>query len=581
MLPRVFRRAHGTAVLAVLQAFLLITTLVLTPAQAFAQANDAEARAPGRSRTGRRCRAAGAAPSLELRLFRPRLRMPEGRAQARERLHLSRGTGCLRCGPDPGHRGRRLRRGARLLVHPGRVRGARLACPVAQDQGHRAERLQEHRHHRPSWRPGRPGGRRRARAQGRSGRRDRRRDQAAEGRAQGRSARRRAQVDATEPPADEPKAEPPADEPKAEPSAQPTEPPADEPKAEPPADEPKAEPTAEPTDPPADEPTTPPTGNGGNNDVVQPEPSVAPAESPASNNGSVEPSAAPSVEPAPVEDQAGSTRPRNNDSRVSGDPAAFDSPFEVAASVNVVVETRMANHTGQNNGTTGENCIRYSPTSGGSATSWVDANDNPATAWTSHGHQGQSCPGSLSISTQSAVGFSPTNATSIATSTAFLLGLMTHSNNPIQARRPVLPGPARRPPLRRHGRRGQPDASPGRSTRHPTTPARTATRPTTTSRPSRTPPEARASTSAVSTTSSCCSASASQRHRPDRRHPALLPRQSERQPCQPVPHGRRHPELRLPLRRARAAAPADHQEGRRGSAARGPTRPSTSARPAP
>ncbi len=174
--------------------------------------------------------------------------------------------------------------------------------------------------------------------------------------------------------------------------------------------------------------------------MIQPEPSVAPAESPASGNVSVEPSAAPSEAPAPADDQADSTKPHRNDARVSGDPTAFDSPFEVAASVNVVVEARMANHTGQTSGTGGDNCIRYSPPSGGSATTWVDANDNPATAWTSHGHQGQSCPGSLSIATQSAVGFSPTNATSIPTSTQFLLGLMTHSNNPIQADDQYFPG---------------------------------------------------------------------------------------------------------------------------------------------
>ena len=97
----------------------------------------------------------------------------------------------------------------------------------------------------------------------------------------------------------------------------------------------------------------------------------------------------------------------------------------------------MANHEGQNNGTDGANCIRYDPQEGAlPQTKWVDASAGgtvpETTAWTAHGRQGGTCPTGLSLTTQSAVGFSPTNATSVNTGTPFLLGLMTHSNNPIQ-----------------------------------------------------------------------------------------------------------------------------------------------------
>ena len=234
-------------------------------------------------------------------------------------------------------------------------------------------------------------------------------------------------------PAAEP-AEPPSDEPTAAPSVDPVQPPADDPNGEP-----TAEPGTTPADPPAAEPTTAPANNGGNN-AVEPEPSVAPAEPPSGNNGSVEPSAAPSEVPVAADDEpAGQTKPGRNGATVSGDPAAFDSPFEVAASVPVLVETRMANHSGQS-GIAG-NCITYAPQDGSQPrTLWVDASDAQATAWAAHGRQGQSCPGSLSISEQSAVGFSPTNATQIETSTPFLLGLMTHSNNPIQVADQFFPG---------------------------------------------------------------------------------------------------------------------------------------------
>ena len=80
-----------------------------------------------------------------------------------------------------------------------------------------------------------------------------------------------------------------------------------------------------------------------------------------------------------------------------------------------------------------EDCITYLPQDGGnSRTQWVDASETPDTAWTAHGSSA-GCPNqTLSLTTQSAVGFSPTNATTLPTAVPFTLGQMTHSNNPIQ-----------------------------------------------------------------------------------------------------------------------------------------------------
>jgi hypothetical protein len=228
---------------------------------------------------------------------------------------------------------------------------------------------------------------------------------------------------------------PPADEATAAPSDAPAEPPADTPD-----DGSAVEPSAAPEQSPVAEASTPPATNGGNG-VVVPVASGAPDQPPGSN-GQVEPVAPPTEPPAGGDDgQTGPNEPRRGDGALSGDPAAFDSPFQVAASVPVLVETRMANHSGQS-GTAG-NCITYSPQDGSQPrTIWVDASDVQATAWTAHGRSlsGGTCPASLSISEQSAVGFSPTNATQLETGTPFLLGLMTHSNNPIQVVDQFFPG---------------------------------------------------------------------------------------------------------------------------------------------
>ncbi|MEX1335382.1 MAG: choice-of-anchor K domain-containing protein, partial [Candidatus Limnocylindrales bacterium] len=217
--------------------------------------------------------------------------------------------------------------------------------------------------------------------------------------------------------------EAPVVEPTEEPSAAPTAEPTEEPTAEP-TEEPTAEPTEEPTAEPTEEPTVEPTEEPSADDADReclidpvtgecvperperpewPEPAEAVAtEAPAEQPD--EPKAEPKAAPKDV---------------------TFQSAFSVAANVPVLVEARMDSGT--------SDCIRYDPQDGGnSRTQWVDASETPDTAWTAHGRQGSSCPSSLSLTTQSAVGFSPTSATTVPTGVPFTLGQMTHSNNPIQ-----------------------------------------------------------------------------------------------------------------------------------------------------
>lgn len=65
----------------------------------------------------------------------------------------------------------------------------------------------------------------------------------------------------------------------------------------------------------------------------------------------------------------------------------------------------MADHRGQDYGTSG-NCITYSPP--GTSTSSALVKD-PDEALTAHGYSGSNCPGTLSKTTQSAIGFSPSS----------------------------------------------------------------------------------------------------------------------------------------------------------------------------
>lgn len=105
-------------------------------------------------------------------------------------------------------------------------------------------------------------------------------------------------------------------------------------------------------------------------------------------------------------------------------------PDAQAATVNLgTVQAQMADHLGKDNGTNG-NCIRYSPSSGSpsvSPSAWVT---NPAAAITAHGYSG-SCPTNLDVNTQSAVAFVPSSVSSVDDGTPFLIGRMTHYNNPV------------------------------------------------------------------------------------------------------------------------------------------------------
>ena len=120
---------------------------------------------------------------------------------------------------------------------------------------------------------------------------------------------------------------------------------------------------------------------------------------------------------------------------IAGVAVVAPSPTAVSAATITFggVQAQMANHRGQNSGTGGTNCIRYAPpdnsTSPAVATTFVV---NPNEAITAHGSSG-SCPTNLSTASQSAVGFSPSTQTSANDGTAFLIGRMTHYNNPINA----------------------------------------------------------------------------------------------------------------------------------------------------
>ncbi|MGB8858315.1 MAG: DUF5979 domain-containing protein [Ilumatobacteraceae bacterium] len=101
-------------------------------------------------------------------------------------------------------------------------------------------------------------------------------------------------------------------------------------------------------------------------------------------------------------------------------------PVAAATITGVTVQANMADHL-----PTSGNCIRYSPSSSpsNSPSDWVTSTGEARTA---HGWSGN-CTNSLDIGTQSALGFVPTAATSFDTSTPFLIGRMTHYNNPITA----------------------------------------------------------------------------------------------------------------------------------------------------
>ena len=116
---------------------------------------------------------------------------------------------------------------------------------------------------------------------------------------------------------------------------------------------------------------------------------------------------------------------------------------EASAAVTVplgTVDGRMSDNFGTNAaGTatyTSGNCLRYSP-QGGTGSSPTSTNWVTSTQEAQAGHSGTSrtqCPPSgVSTSTQSVIGFRPTSLTQATSGTPFLLGQMTHYNNPINS----------------------------------------------------------------------------------------------------------------------------------------------------
>lgn len=92
------------------------------------------------------------------------------------------------------------------------------------------------------------------------------------------------------------------------------------------------------------------------------------------------------------------------------------------------VTAQVSDHLGQDNGTGGNNCIRYSPQDGSNPRTTFNA--SPTEVRTAHGYN-SSCPSTLSTTSQSTVGVVATSLTSVTDGTPFLLGKVTHYNNPV------------------------------------------------------------------------------------------------------------------------------------------------------
>ncbi len=199
-----------------------------------------------------------------------------------------------------------------------------------------------------------------------------------------------------------------------------------------PAEEPTAAPT-EPTEAPAEEPTAAPA-----------EPTEAPAEcliDPVTGDclaevpGGVDAPEEPVIEaPAPTPDEPKAPQPKaTKEPNISG-TSSIRAPAARGLSVAGIasdIEGRMSDGSGSN-------CIRYDPQDGNaSQTEWVPFTSGSQTfdiAWLAHGRTNSSCPAELTIlggNNQSAVGFSPSTVNDINPGEDFLLGLMWHANNPI------------------------------------------------------------------------------------------------------------------------------------------------------
>jgi LPXTG-motif cell wall-anchored protein len=102
-----------------------------------------------------------------------------------------------------------------------------------------------------------------------------------------------------------------------------------------------------------------------------------------------------------------------------------------------VISAKVSDHVGVDSvgnpdGTGTSNCVRYQPTSSATSSGWVTSSSSPNEAQTAHGQSGSSCPSSLDISQQSAVGIRPAGATTFTSGTPFLLARAIHYNNPIR-----------------------------------------------------------------------------------------------------------------------------------------------------
>jgi large repetitive protein len=102
-----------------------------------------------------------------------------------------------------------------------------------------------------------------------------------------------------------------------------------------------------------------------------------------------------------------------------------------------VISAKVSDHVGIDNvgnpvGTGTTNCVRYNPTATSTSSGWVTSASSPNEARTAHGDSGSSCPTSLDVSEQSAVGIRPAGATSFTSGTPFLLARAIHYNNPIR-----------------------------------------------------------------------------------------------------------------------------------------------------
>lgn len=109
-------------------------------------------------------------------------------------------------------------------------------------------------------------------------------------------------------------------------------------------------------------------------------------------------------------------------------------PRADAVSVSIgTISAQMANQqgiteTGEPDGTAESNCIRYAPPNTSTSSQFVTS---PGEALTAHGRDGSTCPSSLDVGEQSAVGVKPAAGGTIANGDPFLLARVIHYNNPV------------------------------------------------------------------------------------------------------------------------------------------------------